>query len=194
MAKIKLALFASGSGSNALKIIEHFSIHPSVEIEFLLTNKKDAPIVELARDKEINVLSFSNEEVADGSFLSKICFDHKIDFIILAGYLRKIPDELIRNYPERIVNIHPALLPKHGGKGMYGRFVHEAVLKAKDTETGITIHFVNEHFDQGRIIEQFKCSISPDDTIEAIQAKIQHLEHSNFSSVIEKTLIPFYHV
>lgn len=189
MSKIKLALFASGTGSNALKIMDHFSSHPSVEIGFLLCNKKDAPVVQLSREKGVEVITATNEEVANGDFLSKICHEQKIDFIILAGYLRKIPSELLKNYTERIINIHPALLPKHGGAGMYGKYVHEAVLNVKDKETGITIHFVNEHFDEGRIIAQFHCEVDSSDTIETIQEKIQRLEHTYFSFVIEKTVI-----
>jgi phosphoribosylglycinamide formyltransferase-1 len=194
MAKIKLALFASGSGSNALKIMEHFSENSSVEIAFLLTNKQDAPIIGLARERGVEVLCYTNDEVENGAFLSNLCQERAVDLIILAGYLRKIPTELIVAFPEKIINIHPSLLPKHGGKGMYGKFVHEAVLKGKDLETGITIHFVNEEFDKGKIIAQFKCAVSETDTLESIQQKIQQLEHSNFPQVIENTLKLICHV
>ncbi len=193
MAKIKLALFASGTGSNALKIMDFFSDSTVVEVTFLLCNKNDAPIVKLARDKQIEVFVFSNEEVEDGFFLVDFCQQKKIDIIILAGYLRKVPNELIQNFPERVINIHPSLLPKHGGKGMYGKFVHEAVLNNKDIETGITIHFVNEEFDKGKIIAQYSCAVSPDDTLEDIQRKIQELEHTYFSEVIANTLNDIYH-
>ena len=194
MAKIKLALFASGSGSNALKIIDHFSENSSVEVVFLLTNKKDAPVITFAREKKIEVLCHTNEQVEDGIFLTNLCRERNIDLIILAGYLRKIPSKLIEAFPEKIINIHPSLLPKHGGKGMYGKFVHQAVLLAKDIETGITIHFVNEEFDKGKMIAQFKCAVSELDTLESIQKKIQQLEHANFPQVIENTLIRMYHV
>lgn len=190
MVKIKLALFASGSGSNALKIIDYFSFHPSIEVAFVLSNKKDAPIVEAAQKKGVKVHVFNNEEVADGDFLSKICLEEGVDFIILAGYLRKIPQQLLVNYSDKIINVHPALLPKYGGKGMYGKHVHEAVLKNKETETGITIHYVNENFDEGRIIAQFHCAVFKEDTLKSIQNKIQYLEHSYFSVVIEKTIMP----
>ena len=193
MAKIKLALFASGSGSNALKIMDFFSDSAEVEVTFLLCNKNDAPIVKLARDKQIEVFVFSNEEVEDGFFLVDFCQQKKIDVIILAGYLRKVPIELIQNFSERVINIHPSLLPKHGGKGMYGKFVHEAVLNNKDIETGITIHFVNEEFDKGKIIAQYSCAVSPDDTLEDLQRKIQELEHTYFSEVIANTLNDIYH-
>jgi len=190
MVKIKLALFASGSGSNALKIIDYFSFHPSIEVAFVLSNKKDAPIVEAAQKKGVKVHVFNNEEVADGDFLSKICLEEGVGFIILAGYLRKIPQQLLVNYSDKIINVHPALLPKYGGKGMYGKHVHEAVLKNKETETGITIHYVNENFDEGRIIAQFHCAVFKEDTLKSIQNKIQYLEHSYFSVVIEKTIMP----
>jgi len=188
MTKTKLALFASGGGSNALNIIDYFSTSSTVELEFVLSNKKEAPVVELAKEKGVEVLVFTNEEVANGALLTEICTKRGIDYIILAGYLRKIPFELLENYTDKMLNVHPALLPKHGGKGMYGKFVHEAVLKEKDTETGITFHFVNEHFDEGRILAQFQCSVSKDDTLDTIQEKIQLLEHVNFPSVIEKML------
>ncbi len=189
MTKIKLALFASGSGSNALNIIDHFSNHSSVEIGFVLTNKNDAPVIEKANVKGVEVLVFSNDEVADGEFLSKVCLEKGINFIILAGYLRKIPAELLHNYSEKMINVHPALLPKFGGQGMYGNNVHKAVIDAKETETGITIHYVNEHFDEGRKIAQFHCALNETDTVESVQAKVQRLEHAYFPFVIEKTIL-----
>ena len=194
MVKIKLALFASGSGSNALKIIDYFSFHPSIEVAFVLSNKKDAPIVEAAQKKGVKVHVFSNDEVSDGQFLSKICLDEGVDFIILAGYLRKIPEQLLVSYSDKIINVHPALLPKYGGKGMYGKHVHESVLKNKESETGITIHYVDENFDEGRIIAQFHCAVFEEDTLKSIQDKIQYLEHSYFSVVIEKTIMTLSHL
>ena len=189
MTKIKLALFASGSGSNAINIIDHFSNHPSIEIGFILSNKKEAPIVEKAQKKGVKVFVFSNDEVADGNFLSQFCLNNEIHFIVLAGYLRKIPVELLQNYSEKMINLHPALLPKFGGQGMYGNNVHKAVVEAKETETGITIHFVNEHFDKGRKIAQFYCPLNQTDTVEMVQAKVQRLEHAYFPIVIEKTIL-----
>ena len=191
MTKIKLALFASGSGSNAINIIDHFSNHPSIEIGFILSNKKEAPIVEKAQKKGVKVFVFSNDEVADGNFLSQVCLNNEIHFIVLAGYLRKIPVELLQNYSEKMINLHPALLPKFGGQGMYGNNVHKAVVEAKETETGITIHFVNEHFDKGRMIAQFYCALNQIDTVEMVQAKVQRLEHAYFPIVIEKTILAF---
>ena len=194
MGKLKLALFASGSGSNALKIIDYFASHASIEVSFVLSNKKDAPIVEAASLKKTKVIVLNNEQVSDGVLLTKTCKENGVDFIILAGYLRKIPVYLLENYSDKIINVHPALLPKYGGKGMYGQHVHEAVLANKETETGITIHYVNENFDEGRIIAQFNCPVIESDDLPSIQRKIQYLEHSYFSYVIEKTLIPFLHV
>jgi phosphoribosylglycinamide formyltransferase-1 len=189
MKKIKLALFASGSGSNALNIIDYFSSSSLIEIGFILTNKKDAPIVELAQKKNVETLILSNDEVSNGILLTKICLEKGIDFIILAGYLRKIPEELLANYSNKMINVHPALLPKFGGQGMYGDNVHKAVIESEEFETGITIHFVNEHFDEGKIIAQFHCEVTKNDTLESVQAKVQKLEHTYFPIVIEKTIL-----
>lgn len=188
MAKRRLALFASGTGSNALKIMDHFSTHPEIEIGFLLSNKKDAPVVQASEMKGIKVFTFTNEEVANGTLLVEKCIEEKIDYIILAGFLRKIPTQLTRHFSDKMINIHPSLLPKYGGQGMYGKFVHEAVIKNKDQETGITIHYVNEHFDEGRIIAQFHCAVEASDTVESVQIKIQQLEHAYFPFVIEQTI------
>jgi phosphoribosylglycinamide formyltransferase-1 len=189
MKKIKLALFASGNGSNALNIIDYFSSSSLIEIGFVLTNKKDAPIIELAKNKGVDTVILSNDEVANGELLTKICIEQEIDFIILAGYLRKIPSELLANYSNKMINVHPALLPKFGGKGMYGKYVHQAVVDAVESETGITIHFVNEHFDEGRVIAQFYCDVTINDTAESVQAKVQQLEQAYFPFVIEKTIL-----
>ncbi len=191
MTKIRLGVFASGTGSNAVKIMDHFSNHPKVEIAFLLSNKSDAPVVKHSREKGIKTIVLSNTEVDDGDLLNQVCKDEKTDFIVLAGYLRKIPVKLIHQYHDRIINIHPSLLPRHGGKGMYGKHVHEAVLSHGDQEAGISIHFVNEQFDEGRIIAQFRCSVDSSDTIETLQAKIQQLEHSYFPFVVEKTVLKY---
>jgi len=188
MTKIKLALFASGNGSNALAIIRHFQNHPKVDIAFLLSNKEDAPIVSKAENLGVKVVILTNEEAANEVLLLNLVDDAKVDYIILAGYLRKIPVELTNSYPNKIFNIHPSLLPKHGGKGMYGKFVHEKVIENKETESGITIHFVNEHFDEGKHIAQFYCSVSPEDTSTTLQAKVNKLELDYFPIVIEKTI------
>ena len=189
MEKIKLAIFASGSGSNAKNIIQHFKDHLSIEIEFVLSNKSDAPIVFWCNENNIETVILDNEKVDDGNLLNSICKERAINFIILAGYLRKIPAELIHAFENKMINIHPSLLPKFGGKGMYGNHVHKAVKEANESQTGITIHYVNENFDEGKYIAQFYTEIIASDTIEDIQTKIHSLEQKYFPLVIEKTII-----
>lgn len=189
MSKSRIAIFASGQGSNALNIIAHFKHHAEIEIAFVVSNKADAKVLDEAAKKGIPTLFFENAKVENGEFITDICLSRQIDFIVLAGYLRKIPVELINQYPERIFNIHPALLPKFGGAGMYGKFVHEAVLSQRETETGISIHYVNAEFDSGRILAQFRCQLSATDGLPEIQQKVQQLEHAYFPVVIEKTIL-----
>jgi len=188
MAKIRIALFASGSGSNAMNLIRHFATNSSVEIAFVMSNKLDAAIVKNAASKRIQTLVFTNEEVANGELLVDVCKKYSIDFIVLAGYLRLIPSELIKAFPERIINIHPALLPKYGGKNMYGDRVHQAVLAANECETGITIHYVNEEFDKGKVIAQYVCPVHETDSVEDVRASVQHLEHTFLPFVVEKVI------
>lgn len=194
MSKIRIAIFASGKGSNALNIINHFKVNTEIEVAFVLSNKKDAPILEHAKSAGVQTYFFDNKQTADGAFLSSFCQEQNIDFIILAGYLRLIPSELIENYSNKIINIHPALLPKFGGKGMYGSNVHKAVLEAKETITGISIHFVNSEFDSGRLIAQFTCEVSENDTLEIIEKKIHLLEQAYYPIVIEKSILNYLHV
>ena len=188
MSQQKIALLASGTGSNALNIISYFKENKEVNIEFVLSNKSSAPIVESAKKLGIKVITCSKLEVENDNYLLSICKEHKIDYIILAGFLRKIPSKLIEHYPEKIVNIHPALLPNYGGEGMYGKFVHLEVIKNRERETGITIHFVNSEYDKGRIIAQFKCDLTENEALESVQAKIHDLEMAYFPRVIEKVL------
>lgn len=189
MSKIRLALFASGSGSNAINIIDHFMGHPSVEVVFVLSNKKDAPVIEKSQMRNIETVILSNDLVSQGSVLIDICKEKMIDYVVLAGYLRLIPKEFIQAYQERIINIHPSLLPKFGGQGMYGDRVHTAVLDSKEESSGISIHFIDEDFDQGKLIAQFHCFVDDTDTIDSLKKKIQHLEHAYFPVVIEKTIL-----
>ncbi len=189
MQKKRIAIFASGKGSNALNIIDHFSDHKNIEVAVVITNKSEAPVVQNAKNKGVEVICLSNESAADASLLIDICSDHHVDFIVLAGYLRKIPAAFVSHFQDRIINIHPALLPKFGGKGMYGDFVHEAVLANEEKETGITIHFVNEQFDEGRILAQFYCPVSIGDTLEEIRKRVQQLEQRYFPIVIEQTIL-----
>lgn len=189
MQKKRIAIFASGKGSNALNIIDHFKDHSKIEVTVVITNRNEAPVVPAAKAKGVNVVCLSNETAADASVLIAVCSDYSVDYIVLAGYLRKIPTAFISAFGEKIINIHPALLPKHGGKGMYGDFVHEAVIKNSESETGITIHFVNEHFDEGRIIAQFYCPVFNTDSLENLRERVQRLEKQYFPFVIEQTLL-----
>ncbi|MBC9811271.1 phosphoribosylglycinamide formyltransferase [Crocinitomicaceae bacterium CZZ-1] len=189
MKKIRLAIFASGTGSNALNIIQYFKTSDVVEIGFVLSNKQDAKIVNAAREQGVEVVVVSNQEVEAAGKLVDLCRENAIDYIILAGFLRKIPEQLIGLYPDRIINIHPSLLPKYGGKGMYGANVHKAVLENKEKVSGITIHFVNTEFDKGEIIAQFQCVVDEGETLESLQHKIHLLEHANFPNVIKNTIV-----
>lgn len=184
---IKLAILASGSGSNAEKIIEYFQRSNKAQIALIASNKADAFVLERAMKFGVPTFTFSRKEMEAGVLLEKLQ-EEKIDWVILAGFLLKIPEELIRAFPNRMVNIHPALLPKYGGKGMYGHHVHEAVKAAGDTETGITIHLVNEHYDEGKIVFQAATSVAPEDTPDTIAQKVHALEHRYFPEVIESLL------
>ncbi len=184
---IKLAILASGSGSNAEKIMEHFQNSTQAKVALIASNKSDAFVLERAKKFEVPTFTFTKKEMDAGVLLEKLRSE-KIDWVILAGFLLKIPDELIRAFQDQMVNIHPALLPKYGGKGMYGAFVHEAVKAAGDTETGITIHLVNEHYDEGKIIFQAATPVTPEDTPDTIAQKVHALEHRYFPEVIESLL------
>lgn len=179
-----LAIFASGAGSNAEKIIEYFKGNATVRVALVVCNKPTAGVLKIAEKHEIKTILIEKE----GFFSQNSCIEalkaHQIDFIVLAGFLWKVPDALVNAYLGKIVNIHPALLPKYGGKGMYGMRVHEAVISAGETESGITIHHVNEHYDEGNIIFQAKCSLEPGDTPEMLAQKVHALEHRYFPKVI----------
>ena len=189
MEKKRLALFVSGTGSNAKNIITYFEGNEAIEVVLVMTNKSDSPIIEFTLSKSINLVMCSNEQAMNADFLSTMCSAHSVTHVILAGYLKLIPAAFIAKYPANIINIHPALLPNYGGKGMYGDNVHKAVLENNEAQSGITIHEVNEHFDEGRFLAQFHCKIEPNETLESLKAKIQYLEHSYFPVVIEKTLL-----
>lgn len=189
MKGIKIAIFASGTGSNAKNIVNHFKDNSLISIEFILSNKKEAPIVDWCKENNMSCYTFSNEEVNDGIFLADFCLNKGVQYIILAGYLRKIPSEFIHAFENKIINIHPSLLPKFGGKGMYGNYVHEAVVNAKEKNTGITIHFVNENFDEGKHIAQFSCELSDNETISSVSSKIHQLEMSYFPQTIEQVIL-----
>jgi len=184
----KLAIFASGSGSNAENICNYFANSSDIEVVLMCTNKRDAYIVKRAEKLNIPVVFISKSELNNFDDLHKKLQSVKVDIIILAGFLLKLPAIMIEYYPNRILNIHPSLLPKYGGKGMYGNKVHKAVLENKETESGISIHFVNQNYDEGEIILQEKCVISEDETLETLTEKIHQLEHNYFPIAIQKTL------
>ncbi|TCK85472.1 phosphoribosylglycinamide formyltransferase [Albibacterium bauzanense] len=186
--KKRIAIFASGSGSNAQKILEYFKDHSSAEVSIILSNNPDAYVLQRADNFEIPTHIFDRDEFYHSDNILNLLTDLQIDLIVLAGFLWLIPKNLIEAFPNRIINIHPALLPSYGGKGMYGNHVHQAVLEAKEPESGITIHYVNEKFDEGKIIYQARYRIEPDDTIELIQFKGQQLEHLHYPKVIENII------
>lgn len=185
----RIVIFASGNGSNAQNIIEYFSSKDSATVVQVLSNKKDAKV--LARAKTLNVPadSFSKEELNDPNGIAKMLEDLKVDLIVLAGFLLKFPAHLVAQYPDKIVNIHPALLPNYGGKGMYGMHVHRAVVANKEPYSGITIHYVNEHYDEGGIIFQARTSLTPNDSPEDVAAKIHDLEFQHFPRIIEAVIL-----
>lgn len=184
-----LIIFASGSGSNAEKIFESFKNSTEVLITHIFCNNPQAGVISRAERLAIPCTVFTKAEYKDGTLLKKIQ-SLNTDWVILAGFLWLIPSDFIQAFPQRIVNLHPALLPKFGGKGMYGHFVHEAVVEAGEKESGITIHFVNEHYDEGGIIFQSSFQVLPTDTAEDVAKKGQVLEHRDFPRVIESLILP----
>ena len=183
-----IAIFASGAGSNAKRIIEHFREHDSIRVRLILCNRPDAGVLSIASEENIPTLLIDREEFFHGSAYLPQLQQCGISFIVLAGFLWKIPQQLINAFPRSIINIHPALLPLYGGKGMYGMKVHAAVTHAGDAESGITIHYVDEHYDNGDIIFQARCPVSPSDTPESLAKKIHLLEHKYFPEVIERVI------
>jgi phosphoribosylglycinamide formyltransferase-1 len=185
---VKIAIFASGSGSNAENIIQHFHHNEMVDISLILSNKVDAFVHERAKKFNISSFSFTKTEWLETDKVLHLLEENNINFIVLAGFLLKIPSNLLKKYPDKIINIHPALLPKYGGKGMYGHHVHEAVVANHEKESGITIHYINEHYDEGNIIFQASCPVSVNDTPDDVAAKIHELEGKYFPSIIETVL------
>ena len=185
----RLVLFASGSGSNVENIIQYFRKHTHVSIAAVLTNKRDAQVIDRCNRLGVNALFFNRNAFSKTDCVLNVVSAMKPDLIILAGFLWKIPENLIQNFPNKIVNIHPALLPNYGGKGMYGMNVHEAVKANNETETGITIHYVNENYDEGAIIHQAKTKLEAKDSAQDIAKKIHTLEYEHFPKIIEKLLV-----
>ena len=186
--KKRIAIFASGSGSNAQKIMEHFKRSNDVEVSLILTNNSDAYVLQRADNFEIPSHIFDKKEFYESDKIVNLIKNLNIDLIVLAGFLWLVPQNLLKAFPNKIINIHPALLPKYGGKGMYGDRVHLAVLEAKEPESGVTIHFVNSEFDEGEIIHQSKFKIDKGDDLKMVKFKVQQLEHQHFPKVIEGLL------
>jgi formyltetrahydrofolate-dependent phosphoribosylglycinamide formyltransferase len=184
----RLAIFASGAGSNANRIIAHFRNHPSIRVVLVITNKQKAGVVQIAETNGIDVVLVDRTGFyGDNSCLADLD-RFRIDWVILAGFLWKLPPSLVNAYKGRIINIHPALLPKYGGKGMYGKYVHEAVIQNREKESGISIHYVDDVYDNGEIIMQAICSIDDNDDPDSLAQKIHALEHEHYPRVIESVI------
>lgn len=183
-----LAIFASGGGSNAEQFFTYFRSNKNINIRLLLTNNKNAFAIKRAEKYEIPTVTFTRSEFYESDHVIKILTEHDINLIVLAGFLWKITEQMIAKFPNKIINIHPALLPKFGGKGMYGKYVHEAVVNAGEKESGITIHYVNSNYDEGKIIFQEKCNVEANDTPELLAEKVLKLEHLHFPRVVGQLL------
>ncbi len=183
-----IAIFASGSGSNAQKIMEHFKDHPDIMVSLVVSNKANAKVLERAKAFDIPSIVINRSSFYENEEILYVFEKYSINFIVLSGFLWLIPDYLVQSYPHHILNIHPALLPKFGGKGMYGMHVHRAVKTAGETTTGMTIHWVNEHYDEGAIVFQATCPVHEEDTPEDIAARVLQLEHLHFPEVIEQVI------
>lgn len=184
----RIAIFASGNGSNAENIINHFRSKQTAEVVLILTNNKKAFVKVRAERLRIPCITFTSAELKETDAILNRLNEFRIDYIVLAGFLLLIPASIIQTYPKKIINIHPALLPKYGGKGMYGDFVHQAVYHAQEKISGITIHYVNEYYDEGTIIFQTSCSLLPADTPEIIAQKVHELEYKHYPAEIEKII------
>ena len=189
--KTRIAIFASGNGTNAERIIQHFEDNPYGEVALIFSNSKKAFVLERAKNHNIPHYVFNREDFYKSKHVDEILKLNGIDFIVLAGFMWLMPERFIRAFHRRIINIHPALLPKYGGKGMYGMRVHQAIVDNQERETGITIHWVNEKYDEGQIIFQAKCPVEPVDTAETVAAKVHELEYKHYPQIIEKTILDY---
>ena len=187
--KKRIVIFASGSGTNTENIIKYFKQSKIGEVVLVLSNKKSAKVLEKAKNHNIKSLYFNKENLFSEKGILKTLQETKPDLIVLAGFLWKFPEIILKEYPNKVINIHPALLPKYGGKGMYGNYVHEAVIANKETETGITIHYVNANYDEGAVIFQKNTPLSENETTETVAEKVHTLEYEHFPKVIEELLI-----
>lgn len=182
-----IVLFASGSGSNAQRIFEYFENHPTIRVVALFSNNPEAFALKRAETFGVPAITFTRAEFKDGTVLEKVKKCNP-DLIVLAGFLWLMPEGFVKEFPDKIINIHPALLPKYGGKGMYGHHVHAAVVAAQEAESGITIHYVNENFDEGEAILQARCQVLPGDSADEVAARVLELEHKHFAPTIERLL------
>jgi phosphoribosylglycinamide formyltransferase-1 len=188
MDRHKIAILVSGRGTNAINIIEYFEKNSVADVTLVVSNKIDALAVEKAQNKGVKTIVFNNESFKKNGEVLDYLRSESIDFIVLAGFLMKVPNDIIHAYPKKIVNLHPSLLPKFGGKGMYGNRVHRAVVEAQESESGISVHYVNKEYDEGAIIFQAKVSVEKKDSVEVLAQKIQQLEHRFFPKVIEQVI------
>ena len=186
--KKNIAIFASGSGSNTENIIRYFRENEAIQVSLVLSNRSDAYVLERAHRLGVPCNVFPKEDWMAGDEILAVLQEYHIDFVVLAGFLVRVPDLLLHAYPNKIINIHPALLPKFGGKGMYGDRVHEAVVAAGEKESGITIHYINEHYDEGNTVFQTACPVLPTDSPEDVAKKVHALEYEHFPRVIERVL------
>ncbi len=183
----RIAILASGSGTNAQRLMEHFHLHPAAQVALVASDRHDAFVLQRAWDMGIPSYRFNGILLKDGTLLRELQ-GQRIDLLVLAGFMRLLPVELVQAYRGCIVNIHPALLPQYGGKGMYGDHVHRAVIAAGEVESGITIHYVNERYDEGEHIFQAKCPVLPDDTAESLAQRVHALEHAHYPQVVERLI------
>jgi phosphoribosylglycinamide formyltransferase-1 len=184
----KIAIFASGAGSNAKNIIQHFALRADVEVSLIATNNAQAGVLQIANSAQIPTLVFNRTEFQNAEEFAQLIASHEIDLVVLAGFLWRVPAAFVAAFEGRILNVHPSLLPKFGGKGMYGHFVHEAVKAAGENESGITVHWVNEHYDEGAIFFQAKCFVEPNDSAADIERKVRALEIAHFPEAIDRAI------
>ena len=187
--KINIAIMASGSGTNAENIVQYFSKEKSLSVSLILTNKEDAFVIQRAKRHKIPCVIFNKDDFYTNDRVQSILMENHIEFIILAGFLWLIPEKIIKLYHRKIINIHPALLPDFGGKGMYGNYVHQKVIETGQKESGITIHYVNENYDDGDILFQARCKVDKLDTPESLAKKIHKLEYLHYPKIIGKLLV-----
>lgn len=185
-----IVILASGTGSNAKAIVNYFSSRRDIRVSHILSNNPNAEVLDMAKDKGIPTYSFNRKALYKSKEVLYFLNKSQPDLIVLAGFMWIIPEGLIKAFPNKIINLHPSLLPKYGGKGMYGENVHQAVLDHKESETGISIHYINEKYDEGKIIAQFKTPVNPDDKRADLIEKIKNLEHANYAKVIDNLLSP----